>query len=68
LEELTTQGRTIFYGDVHLATDSWRVQLHSPSGGKLNYDSEALSEASPVFFGSHQVKVCYQWLKSIFWW
>jgi len=26
LGELTTQARTIFYGDVHLATDSWRVQ------------------------------------------
>jgi len=38
LGELTTQARTTFYGDVRLATDSWRVQLHSPSGGTLNYD------------------------------
>jgi len=51
LGELTTQARTIFYGDVRLDTDSWRVQLHSPSGGTFNYDSEAVSEASPVFLG-----------------
>ena len=38
LGELTTQARTIFYGDIRLATDSWRVQLHSPSGGTFNYD------------------------------
>ena len=38
LGELTTQTHTNFYGDVRLATYSWRVQLHSPSGGTLNYD------------------------------
>jgi len=38
LGEFTTQARTTFYSDVHLATDSWRVQLHSPSGGTFNYD------------------------------
>jgi len=38
LGELTTQARTTFCGDVCLATDSWRLQIHSPSGGTLNYD------------------------------
>ena len=38
LGELTTQARTTFYVDVRLATDWWRVQLHSPIGGTLNYN------------------------------
>ena len=38
LGELTTQARTTFHSDVRLPTDSWRMQLHSPSGGTLNYD------------------------------
>jgi len=38
LGELTTQAGTNFYGDVRLATESWRVQLHSSSRGTLNYD------------------------------
>ena len=36
--QLTTEAHTTFYGDVRLATDSWRVHLHSPSGGTLNYN------------------------------
>ena len=38
LGELKTQAHTTFYGNVYLATDSWRVQLHSPSGRTLNYN------------------------------
>ena len=55
LGELTTQACTTFYGDIRRAADSWRVQLHLPSGGTLNYDLEELPEASPVFFGSPHV-------------
>ena len=55
LGELTTQARTTFYSDVRLAADSWRVQLHSPSGGTLNY-ATTIRKSSPkpvqFFFGS----------------
>ena len=33
-----TKSNTNLNGDIRLATDSWREQLHSPSGGTLNYD------------------------------
>ena len=48
LGELTTQARTTFYGNAYLATDSWRVQLHSPSGEHSTTITK--SSPKPVWF------------------